>query len=197
MGSGSVILNIESNHPSSSFSNSFKSNYTKANNTTGLLNQPFALRNVEIELNLSNNLKHWKAPKEYKATQHYHQQLQPSTMKTNMKTSVNSNLDSILLFANVGCYYSTGMLREASHLITVLEGEELAQRVLLIPQFKPTLYDCLVASGTSGTGATASSEVDEVNADAYDVENCGNSVVRLDASVWHATVDDLQLTSVR
>jgi hypothetical protein len=132
--------------------------------------RPWTGKHATGDLPVTNNFKHWTVPAEYQST------------GTNTGITLN---------ATVGCLLTNGRVRDATHRMRLPDGElEEAPLVTVVPGFRPALYDSLLAS-TAHSLATAGESNADTTAPYYT-----STATRLTGAVWHATVDDLQLTSV-
>jgi hypothetical protein len=146
-----------------------------------LPNQPFSVRDVTVELNLSDNFKHWNVPKEFTTTR-------------------KNGVTVITLCANVGYALLNGRVRESSHQVKLAgEDADAVVHTVVVPGFQPTLYDCLAAS--AGSEAHQDTLRDSHFFPGGDTmvlreQQAPASVATVTSTVWYATVEDLQLTSV-
>jgi hypothetical protein len=128
-----------------------------------LASRPLTVTPATVDLSVTKNFKHWTIPAEYQST------------GTNTGITLN---------ATVGCLLTNGSVRDTTHRLRLLDGElEGGPLVTVVPGFRPTLYDTLLASTAHSLATTVESNAD-------------TTAARLTGAVWHVTVDDLQLTSV-
>jgi hypothetical protein len=157
--SGSAVINPHTKDTAQSPANRAHDSASFPN----LTSRPLTVTLATVDLSVTNNFKHWTVPAEYQST------------GTNTGITLN---------ATVGCLLTNGRVRDATHRLRLPDGElEGGPLVTVVPGFRPTLYDSLLASTAHSFATVGESNPDTVAA-------------RLTGAVWHATVDDLQLTSV-
>jgi hypothetical protein len=154
-----------------------------------LPHNPFSLRDVTIELNLSDNFKHWNVPTEF-------------------TTSRKNGAVVIALCANVGYAFMSGRVREGSHQVKLAGDEaDAVVHTVVVPGFQPTLYDCLTATSAPTLDTYALHAQDALGGVHFfpggetmtfgeNLKATGGAVTTVTSTVWYATVEDLQLTSV-
>jgi hypothetical protein len=184
MASGSCVIDQPQRNPQRNLSRS------EQTTETALPHNPFSLLDVTIELNLNDNFKHWVVPKEF-------------------TTSRKNGTVVITLCANVGYALMSGRVCEGSHQVKLAGDEaDAVVHTVVVPGFQPTLFDCLAATSAAVTdehaalhardtlGGSHFFPADDTRALGADSVPGTATVTSVSSTVWHATVEDLQLTSV-
>lgn len=166
--SGSAVIN-----PEGATSGARSPSRSATASVVALDSRPLTLQSASIELNLTNNFKHWTVPADLST-------LYPSTGRS-----------IISLDANVGCILANGRVNGSSHMVTNPDRSD-APVVIVVPAFQPTLYDCLLSTAAPNTASDSLLDPPTGTEDA----RSSPLATRLTQSVWHASVEDLQLTSV-